>query len=291
MRIRSRFVLGVVALLVMLGVGISHLTRPVTAPEHSMKIASRSPNSPTQETPLPTETADRKASVEAGRAVTTESKATKVVRLLATGSPEDAFSAWSVLATCNDRRRLEQEARSNVRSGPPEWLAERARDLASGELARASREACEDLSPTQIGDRLKYLERAAAAGVPHAALGLMREGPWGDPSAMYSRWDDPAVQAWLARSLELLKIAAAKGDLDTLDALAQLHQYGGALVKQPDPAAALMYATAYNIAYKRHYGRDMSPNRQRALESLVARLPAEQVEKERAAAVQLLGEK
>lgn len=280
------------AIATFLGLGVAYMMRPpAVAPE--VAETSRDTASGTGRVSAPTvkQLAMPIGDTNGGSETASDSKSAEVTRLVATGVAEDAFKAWSLLAACNDRRRAEQEARANVASGPPEWLAERAKKLRNGDLARESQAACGDISQAQIGERLKHLERAAEAGIPHAAFGLMREGPWGDPSAMLSRWDDPAVQAWVGRLLELLKIAAAKGDLDALEVLVLQHRDGGALVKHRDPAAALMYGTAHSIAYKRQYGREISQNRKRALDSLAAGLSVEQVEKERAAALQFLGGK
>jgi hypothetical protein len=183
----------------------------------------------------------------------------------------------------------EHAARSNTPDGPLEWMRERAIMLSDGSLAKATQQACGDLTPTLVGSRLQYLEKAAAAGVPHAVFGLMREGPWGDKSAMYTRWQDPAVQAWLARMLQWLELAARKGDLDALDTLVDQYRDGGGLVDKPDAAAALMYATAHSLACLQQRGQPVSRARQQDIMDLAAQLSSVEAASATQAGITLAG--
>jgi hypothetical protein len=218
------------------------------------------------------------------------SKSGEVKSLISDGRPDALFKAWSILAICNDRKKDEYDARSNAVNGPPEWMRERAILLASGKISSTTQEACGNLTSFQVAGRLEYLEKAAAAGVPYSVLGLIREGPWGDKTALYTRWQDPAVQEWLGRMLTLLKTTASKGDIDALDVLIDQYRQGGGLVRTPNAATALTFATAYGIVYKDKFGRPVSAYRQRAFNELENQLSPEEVAKAKAAGVAFIGD-
>lgn len=161
--------------------------------------------------------------------------------LASSGKPADAFAAYNLAMDCVWARQSYQQADLQpLGERTPETKAA----LADGTLLTKASEACGDLTDSQIRGRLKYAEAAAAAGVPMAALRLSAEGPFGDPSALANRADDPAVREWRQRVASLIKLAADKGDVTAMSSLSNMYESGTGIIGQKDPYKALEYATA-----------------------------------------------
>lgn len=206
--------------------------------------------------------------------------------LVAKGTPADSLMAWELLKACHQAQETLRFAAANSEQNAYEG---RAKELADGTLKARAAEACGDLTLQHLARRLPLLERAAEAGVPKAAILLGREGPWGDPSAMYTRWDDPAVAAWRDRILELTKLAAAKGDSDALRTLGWAYRDGSGLTGAPNAAAALEYLTAYHAIAEKRLGRPVGSYKPLEIEALAKQLPADQAEEARMAGLRLAG--
>lgn len=231
----------------------------------------------TRDRPSEVTTAKRPTSLLSGMASTPvesprDSIRQQVAQQVAQGTPSAAFEAYGLIAVCVASRWVEQFAMSQKAATMDAHLAGQ---LASGELARNAAQACGDLSPQDIASRLPLLEKAAAAGVPMAALYLAAEGPWGDPSALYTRPADPLVLEWRQRVAELLHLSAAKGDMSALQSLVNQYTSGEGVIGRVDARKALMYRTAYNVIYEERAKR--SPRgKDQELKRLIARLPKDQ---------------
>jgi TPR repeat protein len=192
-------------------------------------------------------------------------------RLLAwvsSGSPQDAMAAAELLRTCRMTAALEAWT-SLARAG--DLSAYTTQRLASGEMRLDTVRACGDLQPQDQQQRLPLLQKAAAAGVRNAALFLVDEGPFGDPTSWATRPTDPLVLAWRLETMRLLDLAAQQGDTGALLSLFDQHLTGVGIVVTPDPQAALVYRTALDLVYEQSKGRVL-PDKHSAINALQARL-------------------
>jgi hypothetical protein len=147
-----------------------------------------------------------------------ESLSAQVARLAASADPKDAFRAYWLLYECVyfERHRA-----------PPGWSFD---GLNLEPLhARNPREVCNQLTERMKGNRIDYVERAAAAGVAGAMSYLVEEGPFADRSALTSRPDDPLVKEWKDRINTMLRDRAAEGQKESLMIL-----YDGMLFDKPE---------------------------------------------------------
>jgi hypothetical protein len=137
--------------------------------------------------------------------------AATIERLTATRDPRDAYRAFRLIARCVQARRLDDEMKALPMG--PEHAAER---LAYGDGRRRVQAACLDITAAQIAMRLSLVEQAARAGVPGAVTAWVEEGPFGDPSALDQRPDDPLVAAWVEQAIEAVKDAARRDDVEAI---------------------------------------------------------------------------
>ena len=186
-----------------------------------------------------------------------ESKWARVSALIASGKPADAFAAYRILSLCavvQDLQAVEDH------SGDPSQRADRSK----------IDDKCGDLSPGQLGERVRLLEFAADAHVPGAVAALMNQGP--DGQAVADVWDDPAYADWRRRTLERVATEAERGDPVALQLMVAQHDKGQRPLGADDSAAALKYYTAYadvQLAFDPAYA---SPTRRESLGMLVQRI-------------------
>jgi hypothetical protein len=141
----------------------------------------------------------------------------QVERLLATRDPADALRAYWLIANC-----------AGFNTGHGARLC--------GSLTERERQA-----------RLDYLAIALKAGVPGAATAFVAEGPFGDPSALQTRPDDPLVKEWKAAARAQLARAADSGtDFGALNAWATDNDIGSDITEK-NPAAAYPYMLAIGL--------------------------------------------
>ncbi len=105
--------------------------------------------------------------------------------LLASNKPADAFSAYKIARLCHQYALYKDGFMYVDQDG--------VESEAVNELKKAE---CKGLTHRQIASRIDHLETAFRAGVPDAAVEMLFEGPFGDPSALTTRPDDPLVVAW-----------------------------------------------------------------------------------------------
>jgi hypothetical protein len=159
-----------------------------------------------------------------------EPLAQRIERLAASGDPHDAFQAWWLLHACVV---FERTGRLPARDG---------RDR---EVPADPAHACATLNERSKMARIDHLERAARARVDGALGELVEEGPFGDPTALATRPDDPLVKEWKARVNGMLNDQAEQGDWSSL-----YHVFTGFLFGHPAIAADRQSALAYGMALR-----------------------------------------
>ncbi|MCS0582230.1 hypothetical protein NX784_11560 [Massilia pinisoli] len=159
-----------------------------------------------------------------------EPLAQRIDRLAASGDARDAYRAWWLLHACVV---FERTGRQPERDGnEPDTLADPAH-------------ACATLNERTKMARIDHLERAARAGVDGALAELVEEGPFGDPTALMTRPDDPLVKEWKARVNGMLSAQAEDGYWSSLYQL-----FTGFWFGHPAIAADRQSALAYGIALR-----------------------------------------
>ena len=163
-----------------------------------------------------------------------EPLARRIERLAASGDPRDAYRAWWLLHACVV---FERTGRLPEREGTDA-------DILAGQIGDPAR-ACVNLNERMKMTRIDHLERAARAFVPGALEELVEEGPFGDPTALTTRPDDPLVKAWKERVNGMLNGQAEEGYWSSLYQL-----FTGFWFGHPAIAADRQSALAYGMALR-----------------------------------------
>jgi hypothetical protein len=162
----------------------------------------------------------------------------QVARLLATHDPQDAYTAYMLVSSC---------ARFN-RSHDLQVFDDKLR--AARSISAAERQGltamCGAMTERERLARLDYLAIAVKAGVPGAAWTFAAEGPFGDPSALATRPDDPLVREWKATAATQLTQAAEAGDVTSL-MLWGLQKLAGSELTDKHPAVGYGYLLATSL--------------------------------------------
>jgi len=173
-----------------------------------------------------------------GRPAPYESLSQKVDRLGRSPDPVDAFAAYQLVTACVWARDHEG------------WMAHHILP-ADRALLPTPQQACGDIASDQIQSRLRWLERAALAGVHHAAIEMLREGPDGlGPSN--SDIDAPENASWKQRVEAALDAGVHTCDPDSLESRINAYETGQGVA--PDRARALAYWVAYMECRRRGTG-------------------------------------
>ena len=177
--------------------------------------------------------------------------ATQIDLLIATGVPDDAFRAYWLVQACVDIAekgtlwKFDPQSESHLRGLTDEEIA-------------AQTALCGGMTERIKMSRLDHLTTAARAGVSGADDAFLRVGPFGDPSALKTRPDDPLVTAWRIEAEQLLTEHAAAGDMSSM--LTLMQEYGdGSGTLRADPALELRYASAVREIFDRMLSRS-DPN-------------------------------
>jgi hypothetical protein len=170
----------------------------------------------------------------APKAPDAEPLARRVERLAASGDPRDAWRAWWLLHACVV---FERTGRLPARDGT-------AADALAEPIATPAQD-CATLNERAKMARIDYLERAARGGVDGALAELVEEGPFGDPTALVTRPDDPLVQEWKARVNGMLNDEAEQGYWSSLYQI-----FTGFWFGHPAIAADRQSALAYGMALR-----------------------------------------
>jgi len=168
-----------------------------------------------------------------------ESLSQKVDRLSRSANPVDAFAAYQLVTTCIWARDHEG------------WMAHHI--LPSDRaLLPTTQQACGDIASDQIQSRLRWLERAALAGVHHAATEMLKEGPDGLGVSGSSDIDAPENASWKQRVEAALDAGVHTCDPDSLEN--RVNSYESGLGVDQDRAKALTYWVAYMDCRRRLVG-------------------------------------
>lgn len=159
-----------------------------------------------------------------------EPLAQRIERLVASGDPRDAYRAWWLLHAC-------------VVFGRTGHLPER--DGTEPDAIADPAHACATVNERMKMARIDHLERAARGGVDGALAELVEEGPFGDPTALTTRPDDPLVKAWKERVNGMLNEQAEQGYWASLYQL-----FTGFWFGHPAIAADRQSALAYGMALR-----------------------------------------
>ncbi|MEG2902239.1 MAG: hypothetical protein RR983_18240, partial [Massilia sp.] len=131
-----------------------------------------------------------------------------VADLLASHDPYDAYAAYMLVSTCASfNRRQDLEVHDSKLGAKRALNADERRNMTR---------MCGAMTERERLARLDYLATAVKAGVPGAAWMHAVEGPFGDPSALTTRPDDPLVLEWKATAASQLDTAAEAGDTTAL---------------------------------------------------------------------------
>ncbi len=158
-----------------------------------------------------------------------ESLSQKVDRLSRSADPVDAFAAYQLVTTCIWARDHEGWMAHHILPGDRELLP-------------TTQQACGDIASDQIQSRLRWLERAALAGVHHAATEMLKEGPDGLGISGSSDIDAPENAPWKQRVEAALDAGVRTCDADSLES--RVDSYESGLGVQQDREQALTYWVA-----------------------------------------------
>jgi len=156
--------------------------------------------------------------------------AAQVDRLSRSVDPVDAFAAYRLVTRCLWARDHEGWMTHHVLPG------DRA-------LLPTPQQSCGDIASDQVQSRLQWLQRAALAGVHHAAAELLKEGSDGLGVTGSGDLDAPQNAAWKARVEEAIDAGVRTCDTESLDY--RVASYDSGLGVPQDRAMALMYWVAY----------------------------------------------
>jgi len=161
-----------------------------------------------------------------------------VASLLASHDPHDAYAAYMLVATCASFNRRHDLAVQDSTAG--------ARRSLNADERRNMTRMCGAMTERERLARLDYLTTAVKAGVPGAAWMYAAEGPFGDPSALTTRPDDPLVREWKATAASQLDAAAETGDTTAL-MLWGMQKLGGSNLTDKHPVQGYGYLLAVGL--------------------------------------------
>jgi hypothetical protein len=226
------FAVALAAALVAVGLvhGVNEGAAPkVGAPAAPVAAAPQVASEPVP-APLPVAAAPQPAASAASAPNPYESLAQKVDRLSRSANPVDAFAAYQLVTTCIWARDHEG------------WMAHHILPADRG-LLPTTEQACGDIASDQVQSRLRWLERAALAGVHHAAAQMLKEGPDGLGISGSSDIDAPENASWKQRMEAALDAGVHTCDADSMEN--RVNGYENGVGVERDRVKALTYWVAY----------------------------------------------
>jgi hypothetical protein len=209
--------------------GASHGTAAAVTAVVPPETAPATRSEPAAAPPVPVQAA-RTPAAPAPAQNRDESLSRKVDRLSRSSDPVDAFAAYQLVTTCIWARDHEG------------WMARHILP-ADRDLLPTTPQACGDIASDQIQSRLRWLERAALAGVHHAATEMLKEGPDGLGISGSGELEAPENAAWKQRIDAALDAGVHTCDFDSLESRVNSYQTG--LGVEQDRSRALTYWVAY----------------------------------------------
>jgi len=170
---------------------------------------------------------------------------TQVQELVATGDPNKLYEAYILLADCVEFNK-EHDRMVRDEKGPSAENVFGYRHMTEQEKLQDAKR-CGPMTERERQSRIAYLSIAAKAGVPGSAVAFLREGPFGDNSALETRPSDPLVQEWKALARSQLTAEAEAGiDLGAINYLAS-EELSGTGVFEKNMRLAYRYFLALGL--------------------------------------------
>jgi hypothetical protein len=194
---------------VVAGIGAAGLMWNSSTRETVVAVAGAPPpDAPRAAVPVPAQAVSPAVPASVLAAAVNPNLRAHVADLLASHDPYDAYAAYMLVSTCASFNRRQDLAVHDSKLG--------AKRALNADERRNMTRMCGAMTERERLARLDYLATAVKAGVPGAAWMHAVEGPFGDPSALTTRPDDPLVREWKATAASQLDKAAEAGDTTAL---------------------------------------------------------------------------
>jgi hypothetical protein len=228
-----------VGALIVAGIGAAGLMWNSSTRETVVDVAGAPPpHAPRAAVPVPAQAVSAAVPASVLAAAANQNLSTHVADLLASHDPHDAYAAYMLVSSCASfNRRHDLEMHDNKLGAKRALSADERRDMTR---------MCGAMTERERLARLDYLATAVKAGVPGAAWMHAVEGPFGDPSALTTRPDDPLVREWKATAASQLDTAAEAGDTTAL-MLWGLQKLGGSDLTDRHPVQGYGYLVAVGL--------------------------------------------
>ena len=182
----------------------------------------------------------------------------QIDRLIATRDPEKAMAAYRLVKDCavfnRDKDRLTFDM-AELKGG---WKGDSLpgfRGMTEPEKQH-DRKLCGGMTEHQRRSGLDYLAIALKAKVWGSAMAFAVEGPFGDPTALKTRPNDPLVQEWRTQAIAQLTSAAEEhAELGVLSMLWAEYANGSDLLEK-NALLAYRYGMATGLIYRDILGAD-----------------------------------
>jgi len=227
------------AALVVAGIGAAGLMWNSSTRETVIDVAGAPPpGTPRAAVPVPAQAVSAAVPASVLAAAANPNLSVHVADLLASHDPYDAYAAYMLVSGCASfNRRQDLEMHDNKLGAKRALNAEERRNMTR---------MCGAMTERERLARLDYLATAVKAGVPGAAWMHAVEGPFGDPSALTARPDDPLVREWKATAASQLDMAAEAGDTTAL-MLWGMQKLGGSDLTNRHPVQGYGYLLAVGL--------------------------------------------
>lgn len=228
-----------VGALVVAGIGAAGLMWNSSTRETVVDVAGAPPpDAPRAAVPVPAQAVSAAVPASVLAAAVNPNLSAHVADLLASHDPYDAYAAYMLVSTCASfNRRQDLEMHDNKLDAKRALNADERRNMTR---------MCGAMTERERLARLDYLATAVKAGVPGAAWMHVVEGPFGDPSALTTRPDDPLVREWKATAASQLDAAAEAGDTTAL-MLWGMQKLGGSDLTDRHPVQGYGYLLAVGL--------------------------------------------
>jgi hypothetical protein len=170
----------------------------------------------------------------------------QVEQLMTTNVPANAYLAYRMIQDCAEFNAQGDRVIYDDTGFPNDNRMVPYRPMKAEEKQRATA-LCTGMTERERQSRLDYLTIAAKAGVSDAAVAFAQEGPFGDPTALKTRPQDPLVQEWKTGAItQLVRAAESGSDRGALLYLAAGSFQGSDLLEQ-NPLLAYRYNMAMGM--------------------------------------------
>lgn len=202
----------------------------------------------------------------------------QIERMMVAKGPTGAYLAYLLVTHCVNFAQNADMQRFDIKE------ASHFRSLTAAEHKEMT-ELCSGMTERIKTSRFEHLALAAKAGVPGAAVAFLHEGPFGDPSALKTRPDDPLVVVWRQQAAQQLVAGVEAGDFASSITLMNQYTLGDKLAA--DPALALRFTKTTSLLFAQIQRGAGNPDLVNVFEEFVERakagLTAEQIAAELAA--------